>query len=166
MSMMIDASRQVQKKPSVEAPLAPGAASAGKKAAAKEEGFEAQENALKPAAEAATSAGLPGTTGELRASAAFKIASVGTFQGEKGLPAAVAAELMAGIAAEGVSDATSLKQALEEYVDEGRVEVLTIQGGGASYKWLSFYAGDTEVGYIFAGSALKAIVSDGEINGR
>ena len=36
--------------------------------------------------------------------------------------------------------------------------------GGAADTWLRFYCGDTEVGFIFRGGALHAIVGDQDIN--
>jgi outer membrane biosynthesis protein TonB len=117
-----------------------------------------------PAKVAKTAAALPESSDELMSSPDFQVKGSGAFSGV-GMPKNVAAMLMAGIKAEGVSDATSLKQALEEYVDNGQVSVRDIKvSGGASLKWLSFYSGDTEVGYIFDGGSLKAIVSDGFIN--
>ena len=126
----------------------------------------AQEQALKP--QGAAKVAFPGSTEELTASAAFKIATVAAWSDAKAFPAPIAALLMQGIAAEGISDATTLEAALKDYVDEGQVTLLSITDAatGATQKWLRFYAGDTEVGYIFAGSALRAIVSDGSIMER
>jgi len=130
-------------------------------------GFDVQAKSLEPGKQEAPAAGgspLGETTEELRANPAIKISELGTFVGEKGMPKAVGSQIMAGIAQEGVSDATSLKQALDEYVDEGRVWLSSVATSAATYNWIRFYAGDTEVGYIFKGGALAAIVSDGAIN--
>jgi hypothetical protein len=118
----------------------------------------------KKEAGAAKAAGeLPESTAALFESPEVAVAAVGSYAG-KDMPKGVAALLMAGIRAEGVSDATTLEAALRDYVDGGKVDLKSVKMGGATLKWLSFSAGDTEVGYMFEGSALKAIVSDGFIN--
>lgn len=126
----------------------------------------AQEQALKP--QAAAKVPFPESTEELTGSAAFKIATVAAWSDAKSFPAPIAALLLQGIAAEGISDATTLEAALKDYVDQGEVTLLSITDAatGATQQWLRFYAGDTEVGYIFSGTALRAIVSDGSIMKR
>ena len=51
-------------------------------------------------------------------------------------------------------------------IDMGEVEVLQIsdRSSGAAREWLRFYCGDTEVGFIYNGETLEAIVGDGDIN--
>lgn len=153
-----------------DAPGKSPAAASTKKAAAAAGTFADQENALKPAASApkkAAPAGLPESTAELQADAAFKVAVLGAFAGEQGIPKQYAKMLVEGIAAEGVSDAKTLAEALESYVDEGALTVLSVQkAGGAHLTWLRFYAGDTEVGYIFNGATMTHMVSDGSISAR
>lgn len=143
--------------------------SSAKKEAASKKTFAEQEQALKPAAAPAKKASpvvMPESTADLLANPAFKIAAGQAFAGEESIPANIAKMLLDGIAAEGVSDAKDLKAALAEYVDEASVQVQQLQAGNASYTWLKFYAGDTEVGYMFDGGALKYIVSDGWIQAR
>ncbi len=143
-------------------------ASAKKDAAARKT-FAEQEQALKPAAEPAKKAGpvvMPESTDELLANPVFKVAASQAFSGAANVPANIARMLLDGIAAEGVSDAKDLETALAEYVDEATVQVQQLQAGSANYTWLKFYAGDTEVGYMFDGGALKYIVSDGWIQAR
>lgn len=137
-----------------------------KKKAAAQGDFAAQEEALKPkdGAAPATRTGLPESTQELLASAAFKVSGGNVYVGAEAIPPQIASLLMHGIVAEGISDAKTLAQALADYVDEGRVEVLDVKGAGAGLTWIRFTAGDTEVGYLFDGKSLNAIVSDGWIN--
>ncbi len=143
--------------------------SAKKETAAKKATFAEQEQALKPAAEPAKKAGpvvMPESTAELLANPAFKVAAAQAFTGEANIPANIAKMLLDGIAAEGVSDAKDLKTALADYVDQATVQVQQLQAGSSSYTWLKFYAGDTEVGYMFDGGAMKYLVSDGWIQAR
>ena len=139
-----------------------------KKDAAAKKTFAEQEQALKPAAEPKKGAAvaMPESTDELLANPAFRVAGAQVFTGEAKIPADVATMLMNGIAAEGVSDAKDLKTALAEYVDEATVHVQQLQANGSNLTWLKFYAGDTEVGYMFEGGALKYLVSDGSIQAR
>jgi hypothetical protein len=146
-------------------------AAAKKEIASKEPTFAAQEQALKPEAKAekpkkAGPVAMPDSTAELLSNPAFKVAAAQAFSGQANIPANVAKMLLDGIAAEGVSDAKDLKTALAEYVDEATVYVQQLQAGSASYTWVKFHAGDTEVGYMFDGGALKYIVSDGWIQAR
>ncbi|PKN54074.1 MAG: hypothetical protein CVU56_28515 [Deltaproteobacteria bacterium HGW-Deltaproteobacteria-14] len=139
-----------------------------KKKAAGAGDYAAQEAALKPkdgAKEAAPSGGLPESSQELLESAAFKITGAVTYTGAAAIPKEIAMLLMQGIAAEGVSGAKTVAEALASYVDEGRIEVRGVSpaSGGASLTWIRFHAGDTEVGYMFDKATLKAIVSDGWI---
>ena len=149
--------------PAAAAPAAPTTAAPAKAGPANSE--IAVETAA-PTTETATldavtpSASLPGSTEELLASA--KVTPAGTYVGE--VPKKLGAMIMQGIAAEGISDATSISQALEEYIDGGSVEKLSVVVGGAKLTWVKFYSGDTEVGYLFDGATLKAIVGDGWIS--
>ena len=61
---------------------------------------------------------------------------------------------------------TAAAAPIDTYIDEGTVELLTISAGAGqgADTWLRFYCGDTEVGYIFHGDVLKAIVGDQDIN--
>ena len=74
--------------------------------------------------------------------------------------------VLEGVAIEGISDAQTLEEILTGYIDMGEVEVLQIsdRSSGASREWLRFYCGDTEVGFIYNGTTLEAIVGDGDIN--
>ena len=73
---------------------------------------------------------------------------------------------MIGLIAAGLRDPRTLAEVLDTYIDEGTVELLTISAGAGqgADTWLRFYCGDTEVGYIFHGDVLKAIVGDQDIN--
>ena len=127
----------------------------------------AETPVLDMAQEASTGPSFGDTSAELLARTDLEVSRTGSFAGVDAIPPSVASQLLAGIEAEGVSDATTAEVALSEYVDEGRVEVYTIvdPATGQTFTWLSFTAGDTEVGYIFrAGTTqLTAIVSDGDI---
>ena len=109
---------------------------------------------------------LPANTRALMASRSLEVAKTGTYIGAKALPKQIAALLMDGVRKEAVSDETSLAGVLENYIDEGKVDVYSIRNpaGGAVDTWLRFTCGDTEVGYIFTGNTLKAIVGDQDIN--
>jgi hypothetical protein len=148
--------------------------SATKKAAAAAVGVEAQEQALTPKAEkpkpeekakkaaAAKIIPLPESTEELLAHPEIKVSGAGSFEGK--LPVEIGKLLIAGVAAEGVYDgALDVKSILENYVDGGKVEALKINAG-KSMTWLKFYSGDTEVGYLFDGTKLAGMVSDGFIS--
>lgn len=151
------------------APKAEKKESEAKKKTAGAAGFAAQEAALKPEAAppaAAQKKGLPESTEELLASAAHKVEKVGLYKGEKALPADIGQLLVLGAQLEGIADAKTLKDLLEQYVDGGEVEVLKVQSGGSSLTWLRFYAGDTEVGYLFDKGAMTHLVSDGWIQAR
>jgi hypothetical protein len=115
---------------------------------------------------AAVGAVLPGTTRELVESRTLQVKHLATWVGAASMPPTVAAQLMAGIRAEGISEETTLQGVLSNYIDGGEVEVLSIapRAGGAADTWLRFYCGDTEVGFIFRGGALHAIVGDQDIN--
>ena len=117
---------------------------------------------------AAVSAGptLPDNTMELLESRTLSVRRRATYVGAKGMPPEIANLLMVGVRKEGISDAQDLKGVLENYIDEGTVDVYDIadRAGGAADTWLRFTCGDTEVGYIFHGATLKAIVGDQQIN--
>jgi hypothetical protein len=107
---------------------------------------------------------LPGSTLELLESTTLQVAKVASYQGAKSMPGAVASQLMEGVQREAVSDAKTLSAVLSEYIDGGEVDVYAISGPGQSLRWLRFWCGDTEVGYIFDGGKLVAIVGDQQIN--
>lgn len=119
----------------------------------------------KPAAETGPGVTLPANTRALLASRTLEVAKTGAYTGEKALPKQIAALLMDGVRKEAVSDETTLSGVLANYIDEGMVEVYSIRNpaGGAVDTWLRFTCGDTEVGYIFTGNTLKAIVGDQDI---
>ena len=48
-------------------------------------------------------------------------------------------------------------------MDGGKIEGLKVNNG-KSMTWLRFTAGDTEVGYLFDGTKLAGLVSDGFIS--
>lgn len=137
----------------------PKAESKGNSKALAGAGFEAQEAALAPPA-AGTS--LPESTQELESNPSFIVTPAGRFVGDA-IPAEIGSLVMSAIRAEGVSDAKTLEAALKEYVDQGTVWVFKVQRPGGALTWVRFYAGDTEVGGLFEGGALAAIVSDGAI---
>ena len=109
---------------------------------------------------------LPGTTRQLHESATLSVSHTSTHVGIGEVPESIGKKLVEGVAAEGISDAQTLEEILTDYIDMGEVEVLQIsdRSTGASYEWLRFYCGDTEVGFIYSGAHLKAIVGDGDIN--
>jgi hypothetical protein len=107
---------------------------------------------------------LPGTTRALLASRSLDVKKLATHVGAKGMPAPIAAMLLEGVKREGVSDARTLEAVLDEYIDGGEVEVYSVSNGTSVDTWLRFWCGDTEVGYIFSGGALKAIVGDQDIH--
>lgn len=77
-------------------------------------------------------------------------------------------QLLTGLIAEGwCTEGDSAEEALANQVDEGGVEfiVITDPKSGASYDWLRFYMGDTEVGYFFPQGTTDLVgkVGDGEI---
>jgi hypothetical protein len=135
-------------------------------------GVEAQSKVLAPkpeakapakAKEVAKAIALPASTEELLAHPEIKVSGSGSFSGK--IPPDIGKLLVAGVAAEGVYDGELTAQAiLKDYFDGGQVEALKVSAGGASYLWLKGYAGDTEVGYLFSGTKLSGIVSDGFIS--
>lgn len=109
-----------------------------------------------------------GTTNELREATHLQIAGGARIEDGAGLGGLQAQQLMAGLIHEGwASEGDSAAEALASQVDEGGVEFLTITdtASGATFDWLRFYMGDTQVGYFFPqGSAeLVGLVSDGDI---
>ncbi len=120
----------------------------------------------KPAPETGPGVTLPANTRALLASRSLAVAKTGAYTGEKALPKQIAALLMDGVRKEAISDETTLSGVLANYIDEGTVEVYSIRNpaGGAVDTWLRFTCGDTEVGYIFTGNTLKAIVGDQDIH--
>jgi hypothetical protein len=109
---------------------------------------------------------LPSNTRELIESRTLQVRRVASYTGAQQLPPDLANKLMIGVRREGVSEAGTLAEVLDSYIDEGTVELLTISAGAGqgADTWLRFYCGDTEVGYIFRGDTLKAIVGDQDIN--
>ena len=109
---------------------------------------------------------LPGTTRQLIESATLSVSHTSTHAGIEEMPEAIGKKLVEGVAAEGISDAQTLEEILTDYIDMGEVEVLEIadRSSGATREWLRFYCGDTEVGFIYKGATLEAIVGDGDIN--
>lgn len=167
------------KTPSAKAPASKGPA--GKPPATKPGGgYDAQRGALKPPASktiapkgvdkvapkapVAESLVLPDSTTELLESTALQVSQVASYQGAKAMPAPIAKLLVHGVEREGVSDASGLQAILTEYIDGGEVNVYSVVGAGKSLQWLRFWCGDTEVGYLFDGSKLVAIVGDQQIN--
>ena len=114
----------------------------------------------------ATGLTLPDTTRQLHESTTLSVSHTSTHVGIGELPESIGKKLMEGVAAEGIADAETLEEIVTDYIDMGEVEVLQIadRSTGASYEWLRFYCGDTEVGFIYSGANLKAIVGDGDIN--
>jgi hypothetical protein len=182
---MLDKPAKAKNKPAAAATVA--APKADKKAAHKQAapaagkggGYAAQRSALRPPAPPAAAAAkakqpaatkpkealkLPGSTTELLESSELQVAQVASYAGAKGMPGAIASLLMEGVRREAVSDAQTLQAVLSEYIDGGEVEVYRVAGGGKSLQWLRFWCGDTEVGYLFDGTQLVAIVGDQQIN--
>jgi len=58
-------------------------------------------------------------------------------------------------------------EAVFDVADEGTYYLLTLNAGDADYDWVKLYAGDTEVGVIFAAGTLQMVgeVSDGDVMG-
>ena len=86
-------------------------------------------------------------------------ASLGSLRGQ---------QLLTGLIAEGwCTEGDSAEEALANQVDEGGVEfiVITDPRSGASFDWLRFYMGDTEVGYFFTQGTTDLVgkVGDGDI---
>lgn len=125
-----------------------------------------RERAAAGAGGGGTGPSLPGNTRELIESRTLQVRRVASYTGAKQLPPELATKLMLGVRREGVSEAGTLAEVLDTYIDEGTVELLTISAGAGqgADTWLRFYCGDTEVGYIFHGDVLKAIVGDQDIN--
>jgi len=109
---------------------------------------------------------LPGTTRQLHESTTLSVAHTSSYVGIDEMPESIGRKLVEGVAIEGISDAQTLEEILTGYIDMGEVEVLQIsdRSSGASREWLRFYCGDTEVGFIYNGTTLEAIVGDGDIN--
>jgi len=158
----------VAKAPAAKAPAAKSSAPAGGMSARAPlvDRPAAAASAPKAPVAAAVGPALPDSTMELLESRTLQVKHLATWVGAATMPPAVAAQLMAGIRAEGVSEETTLQGVLSNYIDGGEVEVLSIapRAGGTADTWLRFYCGDTEVGFIFRGGALHAIVGDQQIN--
>lgn len=54
-----------------------------------------------------------------------------------------------------------------EVADEGTFDLINVTAGGADFNWVSFYAGDTEVGVVFAAGTTDIVgeIGDGDIMG-
>lgn len=78
-----------------------------------------------------------------------------------------AAQLLAGLQAEGWSDTTALEDVWAEHIDsEGLyLNEVTLLTTGERFEWLEFFMGDTEVGYLFRAGTTELVgcVGDGEI---
>jgi hypothetical protein len=159
-------------RPTTNRPAAPTAAPAQGPGRGARTGNADQIDRLRDRRAAATKGGatagptLPATTMDLLASRTLSVRRVATYTGAAAMPPEIAARLMRGVRQEGVSDAQSLDEVLTSYIDEGTVDVYSIsaRAGGDADTWLRFTCGDTEVGYIFRGEALKAIIGDQDIN--
>lgn len=109
---------------------------------------------------------LPSTTRQLHESSTLSVSHTSSYVGVDGVPDSLGKKLVEGVIAEGIFDGQTLEEVLTGYIDMGEFEELQIsdRSSGASRQWLRFYCGDTEVGFIYNGSTLEAIVGDGDIN--
>lgn len=82
------------------------------------------------------------------------------------VPALVADQMLAGVQGEGWADVDTLAE-LWDYVDDDGVYIRTVilETTGERFDWIRWYAGDTEVGYLYTAGSLQqvAIVSDQDI---
>jgi len=113
---------------------------------------------------------LGGTSGELAAATHLQVSTLLQVETGTALDGLRGQQLLAGLVHEGwaSADATAA-EALASHVDEGGVEFLSVTDSlsGATFDWLRFYMGDTEVGYLYAAgqTELLGLVSDGDIYG-
>jgi len=105
------------------------------------------------------------TSSELRASTLVDITDVGTYGSASEIPETTAQQFMTGMEAEGYAEFDTLGEAFA-YTDDGVYAFNVVaKHDAASYAWLKWWAGDTEVGYLFDGETVSivAVVSDGDI---
>jgi len=107
------------------------------------------------------------TSGDMEAAPHLQIAQTAQYQDASLVPPLVAQQLVQGVQEDGWASVSNIDDVFE-YVDSdgvyvfSMIDVLSVE----RFTWLRFYAGDTEVGYIFVEGGLEqaALVSDGDIN--
>lgn len=107
------------------------------------------------------------TTHDLRDAPHLLVESRGQGSTAAGLTGMAAAQLLAGLTAEGWAEGTDIEEIFEKHVDDEGVymNAITLLASGEQFDWLEFFMGDTEVGYIFRSGTtdLVGCVGDGEI---
>jgi len=82
-------------------------------------------------------------------------------------PALLGAQMVQGVRDEGWADVATVQDVFEYVDDDGVYEYSIVHAStGEHFTWLKWYAGDTEVGYIFRQGTLNqlAIIGDGDIH--
>ena len=107
------------------------------------------------------------TTHDLRDAPHLLVESRGQGSTAAALTGMAAAQLLAGLTAEGWAESTDIEDVFQRHVDDEGVymNAITLLATGEQFDWLEFFMGDTEVGYIFRSGTTDLIgcVGDGEI---
>jgi len=107
------------------------------------------------------------TSSDLESAPHLQIAQTGLYQDVSSVPALVSQQLVQGVQQDGWASVATIEDVFE-YVDPDGVYASVVLDSihGDRFTWLRFYAGDTEVGYLFLEGTLEqvALVSDGDIN--
>ncbi|MFK7991620.1 MAG: hypothetical protein AB8I08_36725 [Sandaracinaceae bacterium] len=76
-------------------------------------------------------------------------------------------QIIAAAAQLGFVDADASLEAAFDSFDEGTVYLWDLSSGGFGYEWVKAYAGDTEIGIVFAAGTTNVVaeVSDGDLRG-
>jgi hypothetical protein len=97
----------------------------------------------------------------------LQITQIGQYLEASLVPPLVAQQLVQGIQQDGWASVSTIDD-IFEFVDPDGVYVRSVLDSlsGDRFTWLRFFAGDTEVGYIFREGGLDqaALVSDGDVN--
>jgi len=107
------------------------------------------------------------TSSDLESAPHLQIAPTGQYQEASGVPWLASQQLVQGVQEDGWASVDSIEDVFE-YVDADGVYASVVLDSihGDRFTWLRFYAGDTEVGYLFRENSLEQVglVSDGDIN--
>ncbi len=107
------------------------------------------------------------TSSDMDSAPHLQIAQIGQYLEASLVPPLVAQQLVQGIQQDGWASVSTIDD-IFEFVDPDGVYVRSVLDSlsGDRFTWLRFFAGDTEVGYIFREGGLEqaALVSDGDVN--
>jgi hypothetical protein len=106
-------------------------------------------------------------TSQLLAAPHLTVTDVANYLEPGQVPALVADQMLDGVAYEGWASVSTIGE-LWDYVDADGVYLkrIVLETSGEAFDWIRWYAGDTEVGYIYTEGSMQrvAMVGDQDIN--